>query len=184
MILKRKTGAVDLFIDLVEKFLPSYLDASSFELEYPLETEEDLRRRLDSVAKRARDLAAAVDKLNPYFSGSRLEQLNWKMGPYAIDLDQLRETLDVLQAIATAVAQQQHQRTAGRPPARVHYAFIRHCYDAYREAFGHVPALSHRSQFQNFIVGVSSAILPAGQGLQGNITKLVKAALAATEKHS
>lgn len=176
-ILKLEPTKTDQFINLVETLVPNYVSAITVMCDYPLEPTRQTRERLSALSTCAKKLATAIDALHPYQSGARFEEVNFRLHHMAVDMDELRASLDTVVAVACAAVSQKSDRRAGRPQSRVHYPFIGACVEHYEKVFGGKPPYTHRSKFQNFLVAVSVEVLPPGQGLQGNITKLIEAAV-------
>lgn len=183
-ILKLDPEKTKLFIDLVERDVQEYVGAVQLMYDYPLEPNEVTRSRLLAVSARANKLAEAIDALHPYQSGARFERMNFNLHDMAVDLDELRRSLDTVAAVAKVCASQKAERGAGRPQFRVHYGFVGSCVEKFEVVFGKKPRYSHRSRFQNFLGALSAEVLPENQCLKGNFTKLIDAALQYRRTHS
>ncbi len=175
--LKADRAKTDAYLNLIEGSVQEYIGAVTLMADFPLEPAALGRQRLRALQSRSKLLADSIDALHPYQSGAAFERINYSLHEMGVDLGELRSSLDVVAAVANAAASKKPDRSAGRPLARVHYAFIAHCVRCFESNYGHMPRYGHRSRFQNFLVALTSQVLPPGQCLQGNITRLIKAAI-------
>lgn len=175
--LKLDRAQTDVYLNMIEGHVQEYIGAVTLMADFPLEPAALGRQRLRALQNRSKLLADSIDALHPYQSGAAFEHINYSLHEMGVDLDELRSSLEVVAAVANAAASKKPDRGAGRPQARVHYAFIAHCVRCFESIYGHTPRYGHRSRFQNFLVALTSQVLPPGQSLQGNITRLIKAAI-------